>query len=115
MIEDETVVTTESVEKNENEFLDIDKLNNLKKLKLKEFKAFPNPTDGLLNLSFTGKKGPMLIQMTDVNGKQVYKKSVNDFDGQYNDQITFDGLAKGTYFLYIIQNGKVHIDNIVFN
>jgi len=91
------------------------RLKNMDRLKLKGFKAFPNPTDGLLNVSFTGKKGPLVIQMTDINGRQMYKKTVNDFDGYFDDQISFDGLPKGTYVLYIIQQGQVYTDNIIFN
>jgi hypothetical protein len=58
-----------------------DRLKSLSRLKLKDFKAFPNPTDGILNISFRGKKGPMVVQMTDISGRQVYKNTLNDFDG----------------------------------
>ena len=33
------------------------RLKSMDRLKLKKFNAYPNPTDGILNISFSGKKG----------------------------------------------------------
>lgn len=117
IVDDEAVVDVQQVVEKVKEapVLNTERLKNMSRLKLKDFNAFPNPTNGVLNVSFSGKKGPMVMQMTDISGKEVYKNTLNNFDGQFDGQINFDGLAKGNYVLFIIQSGQVFTDTIIFN
>jgi hypothetical protein len=43
-----------------------------------DFSIAPNPTDGLLNLSFEPVSSPTLLEITDIQGKIVLKKNLDD-------------------------------------
>ena len=86
-----------------------------KKLKLKGFNAYPNPTDGMLNVSFASDKKPMLLQMVDITGKEVYREQISNFDGYYNEDIDLSDATPGNYILYVIQNSRVFTHNLVVN
>jgi len=85
----------------------------LSKLKLKDFKAYPNPTDGKVQVNFKGDNSPAIIQVIDAAGKSVYKETLNDFNGVYNKELDLRKANSGPLFLYIIQNQKVFTDNII--
>lgn len=83
------------------------------KLELKSFKAFPNPTDAIVNISFEGDPSPTILQLVDMNGRQIYKETLNDFSGSYANDIDLSSSMRGQYFVYIIQNQKLYSEIIV--
>lgn len=77
--------------------------------------AYPNnPDNGTLNLRFTApEKGDVLITITDTKGKEVGKKEVKDFSGEYVGQVELRKSTKGTLFVSVIQREDGAVKRIV--
>ena len=97
---DETVVEEQVVEQP-----NLPQFNN--NLELEELTAYPNPTYGELNVQFKGEAVPTSVTITDINGKQIFNESLQNFDGNYNRQVDVSNGAPGTLLITIRQNGKV--------
>jgi hypothetical protein len=67
-------------------------------------KVYPNPGQGKFSLSFTANtKGNVEISITDVKGTEVYTKKIDDFSGEYSNEVDISKKGKGTYYLKITQ------------
>lgn len=68
--------------------------------------AYPNnPDNGVLNLRFsTPEPGDVHITVTDTQGKEVGKKTIKDFSGEFVGQIELKKNTKGTLFVTVVQN-----------
>lgn len=77
----------------------------------------PNsPNDGKLNVQFhTEEKGNVVIAVMDINGKELSKSEIKDFEGHYFGQINVKSTDKGVYFVRVIQNGDGLIRRIKIN
>jgi hypothetical protein len=65
-------------------------------------KVYPNPSDGRFSVSFkAASKGDINISVTDNNGKEVYKQTMKDFEGEYFQQVDISGKGKGSYYIKI--------------
>ncbi|AEI48625.1 T9SS type A sorting domain-containing protein [Runella slithyformis] len=82
---------------------------------IRGLEAFPNnPDKNELNLRFYApNKGDVTITVTDTKGKQVSRKEVKDFSGDYVGQLELGKNAKGTYFVNVIQNEDGAVKRIV--
>ncbi|MCZ2247505.1 MAG: GEVED domain-containing protein [Bacteroidia bacterium] len=71
---------------------------------------YPNPASDVINLSFNGSKTHSLaVRVVNVNGQLVYTDVVNQYSGQYKNQIDLSAAAKGVYFVQIItDNGTIN-------
>ncbi len=108
-IEDITAEEAASVNANANPKLSTD--NNLV---LDKIAFFPNPNNGLINLSFTSADtSPFSIHVYSSEGAIVYKEEVSNKSGSYNNQIDISSNADGVYYLQISQNGKTYSKKIV--
>ena len=87
--------------------------DNNKKLKLDNFKAYPNPTSGFVNISFEGEATPLTVQISDITGKTIFKETLNSFSGHFNKNIDLSDAPKGQIVLHVIQGQKVFTENIV--
>lgn len=76
-------------------------------VKMKVFSLSPNPTVGLLNVQFEAEAVPTTVTISDLTGKTVYSKTINQFSGFYAEQIDLDGQTPGNYVLSITQGNKV--------
>ena len=64
-----------------------------------------NPDNGVLNLRFqTPQKGDVSISVTDTKGKEVAKKEIKDFSGEFVGQVEIKKNTKGTLFVTVVQN-----------
>lgn len=81
-------------------------------LSLRKFKSYPNPSDGLINVSFKGDQKPIIVQVMDLTGKSLYKEIINDFDGNYRNSIQLPNDVNGSVILSIIQNEKIKTEKI---
>jgi hypothetical protein len=89
------------------------KLKPSNDLFIDQISFFPNPSDGLLNLSFaTADQAPVHIHVYDVNGQIVYMEELNEFSGTYTNQIDISKQPSGTYFLQIVQGQKSYSKKI---
>ncbi len=84
------------------------------KLDLEKLVFAPNPSDGKFTLKFkTPDTGRITINIYDVNGKEVYKESIKNFDGNYEKDIDISAEGQGTYFLKIQQGDKFSTRKII--
>lgn len=77
--------------------------------------AYPNnPDRKLLNVRFSAPaKGDVIIVVTNTKGKEVARKEVNGFSGEYVGQIDLGKNAPGTYFITVTQNEDGAVRRIV--
>lgn len=82
---------------------------------IRGLEAFPNnPDKDELNIRFYApNKGDITITVTDTKGKQVSKKEIKDFSGDYVGQLELGKNAKGTYFISVVQNEDGTVKRIV--
>ena len=81
-----------------------------------EFEVYPNPTDGLINISFENSvEQTVNIRLVDAFGKEVYRKQFNI--GFETNFINFDisNYAKGVYFLQLVSNDAIRTERIVLH
>jgi hypothetical protein len=86
---------------------------NANKLEMEGFDAFPNPSDGLLQLQFKTTPGPLTIRVTNLSGQQMFREFIRDFDGIYNKQVDLTDLTKGAYLLTIDQEERLFTHKIL--
>lgn len=82
-------------------------------LKLASFSASPNPTAGMLNLQFQTEAGPTQIRVTDLAGRELLRRELDDFDGAFEGQLNLSRAAKGTVLLIIQQDERIFTEKIV--
>ena len=73
---------------------------SVQELKLSSVQVFPNPTDGLLNLSFShseNQQGKLMV--SDVFGRQILEQKI--VSRNYNSQLDLSQQSSGIYFLSI--------------
>jgi hypothetical protein len=87
----------------------IDKADNTSKVRNEELKieVFPNPADGFFNVSFQlDPKNKTSILITDMNGKELLKETMEKASGIYTRQFDLKDYAKGNYLINIKQGKK---------
>ncbi len=82
-------------------------------LALENFKTFPNPSQGKINLQFKGTATATNVQIVDATGKTVFEESLTRFEGVYQKEIDLSKAAKGTYSIVISQGAKTFVKSIV--
>jgi len=92
---------------------DMPNLNLDTELQVEEWRMFPNPTVGMLNVNFRAPAKPTTIRITDTAGKTIYNEVLNQFDGFYNNQLNLTGATPGTYILSVQQDGKMITKKII--
>ena len=82
---------------------------------IRSLQVYPNnPETNQLNIRFTApSKGDIRIRVTTPDGKEVAKKDVKDFSGNYAGQIDIDKKAKGVYFVNVTQNNDGAVERVV--
>ncbi|MBX2928410.1 MAG: TonB family protein [Saprospiraceae bacterium] len=82
-------------------------------LKLEDFKLFPNPTDGKFTLQFNAPAKPTLIQVRDMQGREVFTRNLNSFSGAFREELSLGKAPKGDYVVVISQGHLVYTSNLV--
>ena len=80
-----------------------------------DFLAYPNPTNGLLNLNFDNSYGDMLIELTNLTGRVVLHDKIIDKNGVGDKQLDLSSIAKGIYFLKLYNRDNYLIKKIILN
>jgi S1-C subfamily serine protease len=65
--------------------------------------VFPNPTADFVNVRFEGQKAPLTINIIGLNGQTMYTKSIQNFDGNYSDQLDLSKYPSGVYLIHLTQ------------
>jgi len=82
-------------------------------LNLQDYKAFPNPTSGIVRVQFEGAKKPVVVQLTNAAGQTVFKENLNNFSGRFDKDIDLTSFPKGQFFINVIQEQKIFTESIV--
>lgn len=80
-----------------------------------EMSVYPNPTPGVLLVSFTSSSGNAKINVIDSKGVQVSTYSVNSFGEVFQKEIDLSKQSKGVYFIEIITDEKRMIKRVILN
>ena len=87
------------------EGIDYSLKNNLKPSQLN---YYPNPNHGKFNLKFIlDRKEQVTVKVMDISGREVYKETLMDFSGTYDNQLDLTGKEKGLYILQVSQKKKM--------
>lgn len=73
---------------------------------------YPNPSQGIFNISGRKVKEDVQISIYQVNGKLVYR-SVDKLSGNFDERVNISGFAKGLYFVKIQSETSTEIKKIV--
>ena len=73
-------------------------------------KIYPNPNNGILNVSINNYSGNLNINIYDINGRNVYTNS-EDFSG--DKMINLHGLQSGFYIVKMEGEGLSHTEKII--
>jgi S1-C subfamily serine protease len=84
-----------------------------RQLKVAEWKAYPNPTFGKINVQFQAEAVPTTVQVLDAGGKVVYEEQLNGFDGYYQEQLNLGNNLPGVYLLVVRQGEQVFYNKVV--
>lgn len=77
-------------------------------LELQNIKMVPGNEPGHLVLSFSTEAIPTLINMYDMNGRQLFLEELNAFNGNYRQEFDFKEMAKTNVILRIQQGNKTY-------
>lgn len=79
--------------------------------------AFPNnPDRNELNVRFTAPaKGDVSIIVTNTKGKEVARRDLKDFSGEFVGQIDLGKKPQGTYFITVTQNEDGSVKRVVID
>ncbi len=86
-----------------------------RQLALSEFRAFPNPTTGLITVTFRAQPAPLTVSLFDLTGRRLFHQELNVFGGYYNQQFDLSDLGKGTLLLTVQQGERRFIERIVLH
>ena len=76
--------------------------------------VFPNPTEGLVNIHFTGDNAnSFLILVTDASGRIVSEKQFGKFSGQLTEKIDLAKQSKGIYMVEVITERESYNTKVV--
>lgn len=73
-------------------------------LKIDKVYFYPNPNNGRFNLSFNlSNNGDTEISIFNIEGKRVYNEILEDFTGDYKNEIDISKNANGIYYIRVTQ------------
>ena len=74
---------------------------------------YPNPTDGLLNIAIKIRMQQLNLLLVDINGQEVFRESLQNIQPGYVRQIDISKLAKGIYFIKLMNNDHLYTEKVV--
>lgn len=88
---------------------------SVKSPSIRSLQAYPNnPDRDQLNIRFTAPaKGDVSIRVTTPGGKELARKDVKDFSGEFVGQLDLGKKMSGTYFLTVTQNDDGAVKRLV--
>jgi hypothetical protein len=79
----------------------------------KRAEIYPNPTDGILHVQFTGFEGNIRVSLSDLSGKNLQTREFNEAGGTRLIQVDLGRYPKGSYLMAIEYEGMVHSRKIL--
>lgn len=78
------------------------------------FSIYPNPSDGLINVSFIiTDKSTHSLEVKNVLGQVVYKEALNGLSGNYSKSINIQEFGKGTYTITLMNDHNLLAKKII--
>lgn len=75
---------------------------------------FPNPSDGLITVSFSiNNKSVHKVTITNVIGQVVFKDELINFSGDYSKSINLQQYGKGTYTITLMNDNNIVAEKII--
>lgn len=85
-------------------------------LKIDQLQFFPRPNNGVFTLAFDlAQQGDTQLRIVDIQGKEVYQETLQNFTGHYEKQMDLSSEPAGTYILSITQNGKRLAEKVIIH
>ncbi len=79
------------------------------------FICYPNPTNGVFTVELTTTDPVVQAYITNIDGQQVFSKSLITSDGMIRELIDMTGYQKGLYFITIMSGDNLRTQKIVLN
>jgi len=76
-------------------------------------RAFPNPSNGIISIEYKGNVAPLVLSVSDITGKEIYKKELPNFDGQLRETINLEQEGLNTAIISIQQGDNVFSEKII--
>lgn len=78
------------------------------------YSIFPNPNNGLFNLSLNGLNSDNVnVSVYSVVGKLVYQSEGSSNNGTFSKDISLDGVSNGVYFIKVASDNKVITKKVI--
>jgi len=84
-------------------------------LKLRAYRAYPNPTPGQCTIAFSCEPVPTIVSLYDLNGRQLFREELNAFNGSYQQQFDLSAYAQGAVLVVVQQGDKAFSEQVVVN
>ena len=103
---------------------DVPKLENLPQrlpendpryLRLRSFRAYPNPTSAQVTVEFSSEAVPTIITLYDGQGRLLFREELNAFDGRYRQQFDLGAYANSNILVQVVQGEKMFVEQVVVN
>lgn len=78
------------------------------------FSVYPNPNDGHFQLKINPfVKGKVSFFISDINGKLLYRESINEIYGQSTVDVNASSLKRGLYFVHLTFDNNTYTKRVV--
>ena len=84
-------------------------------LALRDFRAFPNPTESQVMLTFKGEPVATTVSFFDLAGRQLFREELNAFSGFYQQQFDLSAYRNGTILIEVQQGELRYSDQMQVN
>lgn len=69
---------------------------------ISSFTVYPNPNNGRFNVKFYADAAKdVTLNLLDITGRVVYTNAIGNFDGEFTQEISSEGISRGVYFLEV--------------
>ncbi|MFM7668916.1 MAG: T9SS type A sorting domain-containing protein, partial [Bacteroidota bacterium] len=75
-------------------------------------KLYPNPTEGILNLSIENPSSSYRIEISDINGRLIYSEGIMNSQNGFIT-INVEKIVPGMYYLNLIDSSKIKVVSFI--
>ncbi len=81
----------------------------------KEFamNIYPNPANGIVNITLSGLNSDADLKIFNINGQSVFSETIENTDSSWTGTYNFNEFHKGIYFVRIVTNDRAVIGKVV--
>lgn len=85
----------------------------VEELEVGAFNVYPNPASDAVNVSFEANNSNYTVSLTDLQGRTIAVKNLNNMSGTQVVSFSTENVAKGSYIVTIASNGLKRTKNVV--